>query len=383
MLDDIGRSFADTIKQIEINRVLYGAKPGANDPFKSEWSASQRNCGGFTTCAINRALKTAGAPEDKLLPVSNLGIGQPKYLSEKFNTPLVQRFSSETLKQMGVGTVIAGTKPEGGTHVEMIVNHPVTGELVVASYGRAGKTIQYKTIDDKYANRLNQGKFSAANPFYNGQTTGHQLAGGGLKNQIMNYIIGQGFPPESAAGIIGNIAQEADFNPVAVNPKSKAFGLFQHLGSRKKGLFDFAKQQSRDPNDWRTQVDYALHELRSDPSWGLSELMKARDPREAASIFSKKFERAGAHETNDTRRMREAMVAYQEWSQGKAGTMVADATGQVVSGGEGLQQEEPKIPLLDLAASQAQGILTPHQFNFDIPASWQGLSRRGFDDAEG
>lgn len=63
-----------------------------------------------------------------------------------------------------------------------------------------------------------------------------------------NYFTGQGFKPEQAAGIVGNLMTEsyAHLDPNAYNPAGGgkgAYGIAQFRGSRLQGLLDFAGQQ--------------------------------------------------------------------------------------------------------------------------------------------
>jgi len=62
------------------------------------------------------------------------------------------------------------------------------------------------------------------------------------------YFTGQGFTPEQASGIVGNLMTEsyAHLDPNAYNPAGGgqgAYGIAQFRGSRLKGLLDFAGQQ--------------------------------------------------------------------------------------------------------------------------------------------
>ena len=57
-----------------------------------------------------------------------------------------------------------------------------------------------------------------------------------------------------------NAFAESGFNSRVTN-QIGAFGTFQHLGSRKRDLFNYAKQRGLDPGDYKTQLDFAVHEL--------------------------------------------------------------------------------------------------------------------------
>lgn len=157
-------AFGKTVEKIEKEGVTYGSGR-ASQVFPMEWDKSQDNCGGFTTCAINAKLKELG--QTKLLPTNNLGVGQAKFLSQQYGSQLLQsgNLTPDAIKQMGAGTVISGTRDNGVTHAEIVMKHPQTGELVVASYGIPGKSIQFKPIDETYVANINRGRFDLTNPF--------------------------------------------------------------------------------------------------------------------------------------------------------------------------------------------------------------------------
>jgi len=52
----------------------------------------------------------------------------------------------------------------------------------------------------------------------------------------MEYFINKGLNPIHAAGIVGNLLQESNLDPDAINPSSKAYGIAQWLGNRKTKL---------------------------------------------------------------------------------------------------------------------------------------------------
>jgi hypothetical protein len=179
---DPNNAFKSVIDTIQANNVTYGSGK-IKSVFGPE--ASEDNCGGFTTLMVNRKLKSLGVPDNELLDKSNEGINQPNTLAKRFGSPLISKFTPANLVLLGEGTVIAGTKPDGVTHAEVIVNHPDTGEPVVASYGIKGKTVQYKPIDENYAAKLNSGQFTATNPFKNiNPNASMQVAGPGAPDDL-------------------------------------------------------------------------------------------------------------------------------------------------------------------------------------------------------
>src|SRR5690606_27778514 len=53
------------------------------------------------------------------------------------------------------------------------------------------------------------------------------VAGGGVAGQVWNFFAGKGLKPHQIAGILGNVAQESAFDPLAVGDGGNALGLFQ------------------------------------------------------------------------------------------------------------------------------------------------------------
>lgn len=110
---------------------------------------------------------------------------------------------------------------------------------------------------------------------------------------IMKYLTTEyAMPVHVAAGILGNIKQESNFNPTAVGDGGKSYGLFQHSGPRKTELQKWAAANNRDVNDWQTQVDFAIKELRDNPKL-FGKLLTQPDELTAAKFFSDKFEIPG------------------------------------------------------------------------------------------
>src|SRR5689334_1482600 len=91
-----------------------------------------------------------------------------------------------------------------------------------------------------------------------------------------------GLSPVGAQGLVARWSNvEAQGGPGAVNPSSKAFGIAQWLGSRKKGV----------PSDFEGQLNHAVRELNSYEGKAAARLRNAQTPEEAA-IGAAMFERA-------------------------------------------------------------------------------------------
>lgn len=55
--------------------------------------------------------------------------------------------------------------------------------------------------------------------------------------KAMQYFMDKGLSSHAAAGLVGNLMRESEMDSTSINPYSKAYGLAQWLGPRKKRLF--------------------------------------------------------------------------------------------------------------------------------------------------
>lgn len=111
--------------------------------------------------------------------------------------------------------------------------------------------------------------------------------------QIYDYLTEQyGLKPHIASGILGNMMTESSFKTNAYNRAEGAIGLIQWEGSRRPALENFAAAQGKPVTDWKVQVDFMMHELKTSESGAWAKLQHAQTPAEAAAIFDKYYERS-------------------------------------------------------------------------------------------
>jgi hypothetical protein len=120
---------------------------------------------------------------------------------------------------------------------------------------------------------------------------------------VVQYFMDKGYKPHQAAAIAGNLTQESSLNPEAINPKSKALGIGQWLGPRKKALYAFAERQGSYAADPGTQLDFIDHELNTTEKRAKGKLMASTNLADATNAFSNHYERAGAAEKNNAKRV--------------------------------------------------------------------------------
>ena len=117
------------------------------------------------------------------------------------------------------------------------------------------------------------------------------LSGKDNKEKIWNYLIGKGLNNIQVAGIMGNIKQESGFDPNALNPGSKAYGIAQWYQGRKTALERFAKSKGKPINDLGMQLDFLWKELNEGyKSRVLDPIKKSNDLGEVVLIWLERFE---------------------------------------------------------------------------------------------
>jgi peptidoglycan hydrolase-like protein with peptidoglycan-binding domain len=113
----------------------------------------------------------------------------------------------------------------------------------------------------------------------------------GKWQNIMKFFIDNGLTVAGAAGIVGNMRVESNFNPGAEGDKGTSYGLVQWHATNKTALFAHAKSVGKPVNDIDMQLEYLWDELTSRFKTLVSFLKSTTDPRDAAEQFARKFER--------------------------------------------------------------------------------------------
>lgn len=122
-----------------------------------------------------------------------------------------------------------------------------------------------------------------------GQVT---LTGSTNEEKIWGFLKTKGLSDEQVAGIMGNLQQESNFDPTAVN-EIGATGIAQWLDGRKDALEAFAKSKGKDIFDLQTQLEFMWHELETTEKEALNSLKQAITIQGASDAWFKDFERAG------------------------------------------------------------------------------------------
>lgn len=132
-----------------------------------------------------------------------------------------------------------------------------------------------------------------------------------------NFFVAQGFTPEQAAGIVGNLMVESG---VKMSTTIKSAGSEQSYGiaqwnaaaGRFQLLQEFASDLGEDWTELTVQLRFIMYELHNFPSYGLSQLKAARTVEEAAIVFQNKFERPS--QPHQSTRIAYALEVYKRFS---------------------------------------------------------------------
>lgn len=138
------------------------------------------------------------------------------------------------------------------------------------------------------------------------------------EEQCFEFFRKKGCSVEAACGILGNIKGESGFSTTIVNPKSKATGLFQWLGSRLTSLKKKASNEGRSWTSLSFQLEYAWYEFTGSEckywmdKWGsVDKFKKLKNVETATLAWEKIFERSGGQ--GNSLRIRYAKEFYSKF----------------------------------------------------------------------
>lgn len=187
----------------------------------------------------------------------------------------------------------------GISHTEMIASN---GEMIGSNNTSSdSQTVSYNQLS--YAESHGGVVLRPPGSTASSGSAGSSGAGGGGQplasgenaraKQIYDYLVSQyHFTPAQAAGIVGNMEVESSLNPSAQNSAEGAIGLSQWEGGRRTDLENFAAAHGESATNWKTQVDFMVHELQTDESGAYGALKSATTATQAATVFDEDYERS-------------------------------------------------------------------------------------------
>lgn len=129
----------------------------------------------------------------------------------------------------------------------------------------------------------------------------------GNEKIAFDFFVGKGLTQVQAAAIVGNLQQESNVNPNAVQPGGLGRGIAQwSTGARwnvssEDNVAWYASKQGASAHSLQLQLAFIWYELESFPQYGLAPLRRATNIVDATYAFQRDFEACGA--CNETHRI--------------------------------------------------------------------------------
>ena len=186
------------------------------------------------------------------------------------------------------------------------------------------------------------------------------LQGSDNAQKAFNYLTSKGFTKAGAAGLLGNLYAESGVSPINVedsmeyrvggdlsytnnvdsgsyknfNDDGVGYGIAQWTySSRKKNLYNYAKQAGTSIGDLGMQLGFLLHELNSSYPSVMKTLTSTNSVKEASDIVLHKFENPKVQNSSvESRRAGYSQGYYQKYAGANGGfgdTNVADIMRQL------------------------------------------------------
>jgi hypothetical protein len=199
-----------------------------------------------------------------------------------------------------------------------------------------------------YKTFIQRAKAAGAPPAVKSQGTTQNAA------KALSFFNRQGFTPEQAAGIVGNLQAESgmDINPAAIGDGGKAWGIAQWHPDR-RGIWEKANKAQWQPNgtapNFDAQLAFIIYELQRTEARALRRLRATKTVEDAAAVFDQFYERSSG-----TARQKRIKLAQALLNAGS--TQTADASGVPVNGNPlfGLDGSQSKMTKDDAAQEMAE-----------------------------
>ncbi len=200
--------------------------------------------------------------------------------------------TTDDLKAAGVGQPLPGAivkSLQAGVHMPLFTySSDADIDAAIAQVKAAGINVDSNLTKAMSFSQNSSGLPGGSACCASGSST---LVGNNNAEMVWNFLISKGFSNVQVAGIMGNLEQESNFNPTAVNSGSGAYGLAQWLGSRLTALQAFAENAGKDKSDLAVQLDFMWSELQGGyKSSTLDPILASNNLEEITRIFLERFE---------------------------------------------------------------------------------------------
>ena len=174
---------------------------------------------------------------------------------------------------------------------------------------------------------------------------------GNSSNPIYSGLIARGYSPAQAYALMGNMQQESNFSPGALNQKEGAFGLLQWRADRRVNLENFARSQGKPANDLDAQLDFIRYEQTKGAEAGNAQGFLASNDVGSANAALKRYIRYGDN-SEGTR-----LTNAQAFASGKTATPgAAEGAPQTGEDWQALLGAEPPPEFSDLGSIMGDAV---------------------------
>jgi hypothetical protein len=140
----------------------------------------------------------------------------------------------------------------------------------------------------------------------------HDVPTSDMPSRVITFLKNKGLTTSQAAGVAGNMSIESGFQPDIIGDNGTSYGLVQWHADRWTNLKQYCAKNDLDAASVEGQLEFLWHELKNNAGLGYTELIKQTNPRDAAEVFAKHFERPAHISSN---RMSNAENYYNEYTK--------------------------------------------------------------------
>jgi murein DD-endopeptidase MepM/ murein hydrolase activator NlpD len=140
----------------------------------------------------------------------------------------------------------------------------------------------------------------------------HDVPTADIPMRVISFFKNKGLTTSQASGIAGNMSIESTFKPDVVGDNGTSYGLVQWHADRWTNLKQYCAKNNLDSASVEGQLEFLWYELKNNSGLGYTNLIQQTNPRDAAEVFAKHFERP-THISPE--RMNNAEKYYNEYTK--------------------------------------------------------------------